>query len=81
MYVFIILFLFQFVISGVYLHKLYLKFLSFCPIKNFLTWDPNARLVTSIRFAEAFRSLDLIEILRLTFDSPTRPVLRNFPEA
>ncbi|KPZ77561.1 hypothetical protein APS47_10245 [Leptospira kirschneri serovar Mozdok] len=61
-------FLFQFVILGVYLHKLYLKFLSFCPIKNFLTWDPNARLVTSIRFAEAFRSLDLIEILRLTFD-------------
>lgn len=75
------LFLPQFVILGIYFHKLYLKFLSFCPNKNFLTWDPDARLVTSIRFAEAFRSFDPIVIVRLVFDSPTWPVLRNFPEA
>ncbi|WP_078127721.1 hypothetical protein [Leptospira alexanderi] len=75
------LFLPQFVILGIYFHKLYLKFLSFCPNQNFLTWDPDARLVTSIRFAEAFRSFDPIMIVRLVFDSPTWPVLRNFPEA
>lgn len=75
------LFLPQFVILGIYFRKLYLKFLSFCPNRNFLTWDPDARLVTSIRFAEAFRSFDPITIVRLIFDSPTWPVLRNFPEA
>ncbi|EMO40612.1 hypothetical protein LEP1GSC186_4457 [Leptospira noguchii serovar Autumnalis str. ZUN142] len=32
----LILFLFQFVILGIYLHQLYLKFLSFCPFKIFL---------------------------------------------
>lgn len=58
-----------------------MKFLSFCPNQNFLTWDPDARLVTSIRFAEAFRSFDLWTVAKLTFDSPTWPVLRNFPEA
>ncbi|TGL92130.1 hypothetical protein EHQ76_20215 [Leptospira barantonii] len=75
------LFLPQLVILGIYFHKLYLKFISFCPNQNFLTWDPDARLVTSIRLAEAFRSFDPITVLRLTFDSPTWPVLRNFPEA
>ncbi|ABJ77778.1 hypothetical protein IQB76_03590 [Leptospira borgpetersenii serovar Hardjo-bovis] len=75
------LFLPQFVILGIYFHKLYLKFLSFCPNRNFLTWDPDARLVTSIRFAEGFRSFDPVVIVRLIFDSPTWPVLRNFPEA
>ncbi|AXR67640.1 hypothetical protein [Leptospira mayottensis] len=75
------LFLPQFVILGIYFHKLYLKFISFCPNQNFLTWDPDARLVTSIRFAEAFRSFDLVAVVRLIFDSPTWPVLRNFPEA
>lgn len=75
------LFLPQFVILGIYLRKLYFKFLTFCPNQNFLTWDPDARLVTSIRFAEAFRSFDLWTVVRLTFDSPTWPVLRNFPEA
>ncbi|MBM9576667.1 hypothetical protein JWG45_05805 [Leptospira sp. 201903070] len=75
------LFLPQFVILGIYFRKLYFKFLTFCPNQNFLTWDPDARLVTSIRFAEAFRSFDLWTVLRLTFDSPTWPVLRNFPEA
>lgn len=71
----------QFVILGIYFKKLYFKFLTFCPNQNFLTWDPDARLVTSIRMAEAFRSFDLWTLLRLTFDSPTWPVLRNFPEA
>ncbi|RHX92281.1 hypothetical protein [Leptospira stimsonii] len=71
----------QFVILGFYFKKLYFKFLNFCPNQNFLTWDPDARLVTSIRMAEAFRSFDLLTLLRLTFDSPTWPVLRNFPEA
>ncbi|WP_061247889.1 hypothetical protein [Leptospira alstonii] len=75
------LFLPQFVILGIYFHKLYLKFLSFCPNQNFLTWDPDARLITSIRFAEAVRSFDLWTVVKLTFDSPTWPVLRNFPEA
>lgn len=75
------LFLPQFVILGIYFQKLYSKFVSFCPNQNFLTWDPDARLITSIRLAEAFRSFDPITVLRLTFDSPTWPVLRNFPEA
>lgn len=75
------LFLPQFVILGIYFRKLYLKFVSFCPNQNFLTWDPDARLVTSIRFAEAFRSFEPITVLKLIFDSPTWPVLRNFPEA
>ncbi|MBM9498808.1 hypothetical protein JWG44_00870 [Leptospira sp. 201903071] len=74
-------FLPQCVILGIYFRKLYFKFLTFCPNQNFLTWDPDARLVTSIRFAEAFRSFDLWTVLRLTFDSPTWPVFRNFPEA
>ncbi|AOP35700.1 hypothetical protein A0128_18755 [Leptospira tipperaryensis] len=75
------LFLPQFVILGIYFRKLYFKFLTFCPNQNFLTWDPDARLVTSIRFAEAFRSFDLWTVVKLSFDSPTWPVLRNFPEA
>ncbi|TGK30134.1 hypothetical protein EHQ05_04020 [Leptospira yasudae] len=75
------LFLPQFVILGIYFRKLYLKFITFCPNQNFLTWDPDARLVTSIRIAEAMRSLDAITVLKLIFDSPTWPVLRNIPEA
>ncbi|MCG6195020.1 hypothetical protein LFX25_17410 [Leptospira sp. FAT2] len=75
------LFLPQFVILGIYFRKLYLKFITFCPNQNFLTWDPDARLVTSIRIAEAVRSFDAITVLKLIFDSPTWPVLRNIPEA
>ncbi|XDD52081.1 hypothetical protein AB3N59_17615 [Leptospira sp. WS92.C1] len=75
------LFLPQFVILGIYFQKLYSKFISFCPNREFLTWDPDVRLANSIQFATAFRSFDLITVLRLIFDSPTWPVLRNIPEA
>lgn len=75
------LYLLQFVILGIYFRDLYLKYAEFCPNLEFLTWDPDARLTTSIQIAASIRSFDLFEFLRLIFDSPTWPVLRNIPEA
>ncbi|TGK27902.1 hypothetical protein EHQ12_00265 [Leptospira gomenensis] len=75
------LYLPQFVILGIYFRDLYLKYFEFCPNREFLTWDPDARLTTSIQIAASIRSFDLFEFLRLILDSPTWPVLRNLPEA
>ncbi|WP_207763704.1 hypothetical protein [Leptospira perolatii] len=56
------------------------KFREYCPNKEFLTWDPDLRWIVTLNLADSIRRIDVLEILRIIFDSPTWPVFRNVLE-
>ena len=77
-YPFILLF---FSLFFFHLYKLIEKFQRVCVNKEFLTWDPNARMITSLQMTQSLKQLDFINYVRFILDSPTWPVLRNLIES
>ncbi|MCE9500428.1 MAG: hypothetical protein K8R21_08015 [Leptospira sp.] len=57
--------------------NLYEKFDSLCPNKEFITWDPSLRFITTLQMMDNIRQFRIGQFFFQILDSPTWPVLRN----
>ena len=74
-------FIFCIVLFSFHLSYLIEQFNSICINKEFLTWDPNARMITSLQMALELKNFNILSYLWFILDSPTWPVLRNIFES
>ncbi len=67
---------FYFLVTYLFILFLSEKFLE-CPYPEFLSWDGNLRFITALRMMDSIRNFDVFNFLKLLFDAPTWPTLRN----
>ena len=75
------LFILQIPFLALYFYRLVEKYHIYCPNREFLGWDANLRMTTTLDTMDSLRNFDILLLLKTIFDSPTWPVLRNLLEA
>ncbi len=74
--IFPIFMVFVFFITSLFIFLLNKNFLN-CPYPDFLSWDGNLRFITTLRIMDSIRNFEVFNLMRLIFDAPTWPTLRN----